>query len=93
MGDMADDAVDAALNEMYWFEDNEYEALYEMAEEGLWETKDGRILKIKHMSDSHLRDVIALLEQNSHNSVWAEVYIDKMKKQLQENLANDFMQR
>ena len=50
-----------------------YQHACDMAEKGLWETKDGQILSVSKMTDQHISNCIAMLKRS--NSPYAEPFI------------------
>ncbi len=44
-----------------------------MAEKGIWETKDGRKLNVRDMTDSHIANCLAMLERGG--SPYADPFI------------------
>ena len=48
-----------------------------------WRMKDGTIIKIKDMEDSHVRNSLNMLKRNSPNEIreaWIEVFTDVILK-------------
>ena len=50
-----------------------YQHACDMAEKGLWETKDGQTLSVSKMTDRHISNCIAMLKRS--NSPYAEPFI------------------
>lgn len=63
MGEMADWMLDQAMMSLEDEDWDEPETIKPKIPKGHWKTKDGRIIPIRSMSDSHLKNCIALCER------------------------------
>lgn len=69
MGEMADDWSPGGI---YWEDDEE---LYD-EDRGcyVWRTKDGELLRLPDMKESHIRNCIGMLERNGDSSEWLTIF-------------------
>ena len=51
------------------------------AEKGLWETRDGQILKVTDMTTRHIQNCLRMLERG--NSPYADPFIGMFEKELE----------
>lgn len=58
--------------------------LERLADEGIWQTKDGNRVKIENMSDSHLRNTINMLKRSK--SDWGDGARTSYIKQMEEEM-------
>ena len=72
-----DDFIDIDADYLYMQVENE-------AKRGVWATKDGTEIRITEMSDSHLRNAIAMLKRNNDefnlNLPWIEVMEEELER-------------
>jgi hypothetical protein len=53
----------------------------DMAYKGVWNTRDGRVINIKDMETSHLKNTVKMLERKG-DYMW-DLHIAKMKREIQ----------
>lgn len=52
------------------------------AKSGIWETKDGRKIPVEEMTDSHIRNTIAMLKRHNVCDLWMP-WITRLEKELE----------
>lgn len=88
MGEMSD-MVEMFAEQFLWERDKRYDTIKHHLEHKKWQTESGDLIKIKYMSDSHLRNTIKMILRNLEFEVYDETlgdicmdYVILMKKQL-----------
>jgi ribosome modulation factor len=72
MGDMAD-----MINENFdWEDEDEWDAFVNPRDPTLWKTKEGKVMKIADMTDSHLINALMLCQRKGMNNA-AEILSDE----------------
>lgn len=56
-----------------------YQHACDMAQKGIWETKDGIKLSVSKMTDNHIANCIAMLKRG--NSPYADPFIEMFEKE------------
>lgn len=56
--------------------------LWDLVDEGYWETKDGRHLKIKKMETNHIENCIKMLERTKEKDEYTDFKLNEFKEEL-----------
>lgn len=59
-----------------------YSRVEALAKAGIWETKDGKKIRVEDMTDSHIRNTIALLKRHNVCDLWMP-WIARLEKELE----------
>jgi hypothetical protein len=78
MGEMADLEIDNAMCDTYWAHEGDRTADVAIpVPKGFWRTLDGRILAIKDMTVTHLRNTKAMLERNAEAQYYHYAFLEE----------------
>lgn len=86
MGDHADDLINAALDEMFFQDDD----LWENIENQQWMDQFGDIIPISAMTTGHIFNVISLIKNNRHPRIKEELaraYVEVFDEELMRRAA------
>ena len=62
---------------------NYEEDIWNEAQNGVWETKDGRLIPVEEMTTEHINNTIAFIKRNWDNEIyqpWIDVFNEELER-------------
>lgn len=62
---------------------NYEEDIWNEAQNGVWETKDGRLIPVEEMTTEHIHNTIAFIKRNWDNEIyqpWIDVFNEELER-------------